>query len=486
MTPAAEAASPSSSRAGGNFGRIAALGALAFVLIAVIYLLFFGGGDGHKYKLLFETGGQLVKGNEVLIGGHDAGTVDSIELTDDGQAEVEITVEKELHEGTSAVIRATSLSGIANRYISITPGPNNADKIDEGGFITQADTTTPVDLDQLLNTFREPERKALADIIEGSATVYAGRAEEANETYRYLSPALVATDKLFQELNRDQEVLANFLVSGSRVVTSLAERRDDLAGLVSNGNQFLGAIASQNAELDRVLAALPPALRQSNTTFFNLRATLDDLDGLVETAKPATKNLAPFLRQFKKVAGKSVPVFKNLRLAVNKDGKNNDLADAFAKLPAAESAAARASGPAVNAMNDSIPTLRFIRPYTPDLWGAVTRLGQITAFYDANGHYARVQPAGMSVFHYNPATEILEPIPPSDQFADYCAPAAFPCAPDVSPNFGIYQRCPGGAMQPANDGSSPFVGPVWLGSDLTPGPPFPPGDCQPTDVLPGP
>jgi phospholipid/cholesterol/gamma-HCH transport system substrate-binding protein len=121
-------------------------------------------------------------------------------------------------------------------------------------------------------------------------------------------------------------------------------------------------------------------------------------------------------------------------------------------------------------MNDSIPTLRFIRPYTPDLWAAVTRLGQITAFYDGNGHYARVQPAGLSVFHHNPITEILEPIPPSQQFADY-------------PPFEIFQRCPGGAMQPANDGSSPWTGP---GSDLTPGPPFPPGDCDPTDVLPGP
>lgn len=480
MSPTAEATSPQSSRGGGNVGRIAALGALAFAVIAVIWLLFFNGDGGNKYKLLFETGGQLVKDNEVLIGGQPVGTVDSIELTDDGQAEVGITVDRPLHQGTSAVIRSTSLSGIANRYISITPGPDSEDEIDEGGFITQADTTTPVDLDQLFNIFREPERKALQDIIEGSGTTYAGRGPQANETYRFLSPAFVATDKLFQELNKDQQVLTDFLVNGSRVVTSLAERRDDLAGLVSNGNQFLGAIASQNEALDRALVALPPALRQSNTTFLNLRATLDDLDSLVEVAKPTTKNLAPFLRSFKKLAGKSVPVFANLKLAVNKDGKNNDLADAFAKLPAGQSAAARASGPAVNAMNESIPTLRFIRPYTPDLWGAVTRLGQITAFYDANGHYARVQPAGQSIFRYNAGTEKLEAIPPALQFADY-------------PPFEILQRCPGGAMQPASDGSSPFVSPVWPGSDLTPGPPFLPppppggtGDCDPTDVLPGP
>ena len=47
--------------------------------------------------------------------------------------------------------------------------------------------------------------------------------------------------------------------------------------------------------------ALPGALRQANTTFHNLRPALDDLDLLVNAAKPATKNLAPFLRQLQPV-----------------------------------------------------------------------------------------------------------------------------------------------------------------------------------------
>ena len=84
-------------------------------------------------------------------------------------------MDTELHDGTSAVIRSTSLSGVANRYISITPGPDNAPKLGESALITQVDTTTPVDLDQLFNTIREPEREALQNIIQGSADVYAGQ-----------------------------------------------------------------------------------------------------------------------------------------------------------------------------------------------------------------------------------------------------------------------------------------------------------------------
>ena len=464
--PAAGASRP------GGFGRIAAIAALVLILIAIGWLVLGGDDDGYSYDLIFETGGQLVEDNEVLIGGAPVGTVNSIELTDNGQAEVAITVSRQLHEGTKAVIRQTSLSGIANRYVSITPGPDNAPALDDGAIITEVDTTTPVDLDQLFNALRAPERKGLQDVIQGSATTYTGRGEQANETYRYLSPALVATDQLIQEVNRDQSVLTDFLVSGGRVTGAIAERRDDLVNLVSNSNEALGAIASQNESLDRALVALPPALRQANTTFFNLRLTLDDLDPLVETAKPATKNLAPFLRQLKPVVKASVPVFKDLRLAVNRDGKNNDLTDAMGHLPAAQNAAARASGPTVQAMIDSEPTFTFLRPYVPDLLNTVGKLGQISANYDANGHYVRVQPAGMGIFTDNAGS--LDPISTLNQFQDY---GAF-----GGPNFKLFRRCPGGQTQPAVDGSSPFLD---GGNLTTPIPPFT-NDCTVTDVPPGP
>ena len=48
-----------------------------------------------------------------------------IELTSDNQAAIKVIVQEPyapLREGTQAVIRLTSLSGIANRYIALTPG----------------------------------------------------------------------------------------------------------------------------------------------------------------------------------------------------------------------------------------------------------------------------------------------------------------------------------------------------------------------------
>jgi phospholipid/cholesterol/gamma-HCH transport system substrate-binding protein len=175
------------------------------------------------------------------------------------------------------------------------------------------------------------------------------------------------------------------------------------------------------------------------------------------------------------VVSRSVPVFRDLNRAVNLPGKSNDLADAFGKLPAVDSAAARAAPPTVKALNDSLPTLSFIRPYTPDLMATISNLGKITAYYDADGHYARVEPAGLGIFHYDgPPTNNLTPIPPSQIVDDYGPFGA-------SPNFKVFRRCPGGSTQSALDNSNPFVNPPWAGSGLSTT-----SDCDASDLPPGP
>ena len=92
--------------------------------MAVAAWLVLRGDGGTTYKLRFENAGQLVRDDDVQVGGRRVGSVRDIELTDDNQAEITVNVQDgyaPLHQGTTALIRATSLSGIANRYIALTP-----------------------------------------------------------------------------------------------------------------------------------------------------------------------------------------------------------------------------------------------------------------------------------------------------------------------------------------------------------------------------
>jgi phospholipid/cholesterol/gamma-HCH transport system substrate-binding protein len=438
---------------------IAAL-AVAVIVLAVIFL---SGGGGHKYTLIFQNAGQLVPDNQVLIGGSPAGTVESIGLTDNNLAEVKVEVEQELHEGTTAVIRATSLSGVANHYVSISPGPNSNPALADGATLGLSSTTTPVDIDQFFNTFPPPVRKGLSNFIRGNAAIYSGVGKQANNSYKYFGTALNRVTAFTRELNADQNLLSRFVVSSAKLTTAIAGRGEQLSSAVSNANTAFESIASQNEAFDQTLRELPPVLRQSNTTFVNLRAALDDLEPLVNTAKPATKELAPFLAELRPVFQKLVPFTRNLKLVVHRPGKGNDAADLLATLPVVQERTSKAFPHSEAAISAFQPNLNFIRAYTPDFFNALGKLGQVAGYYDGNGHYVRAATATQNLFKYNAATSELEPISRSEQYDPY-------------ESVHGRRRCPGGATQPAADGSNPFVGAGSVSSS----------ECNPADVPPGP
>jgi phospholipid/cholesterol/gamma-HCH transport system substrate-binding protein len=432
------------------------------VVVVVVAFLMFGGGSGYTVTATFENAGQLVKGNYVEVAGRPVGKVKSISLDAHAQAQVQLSVGSgfdPLHEGTTAVIRAASLSGIANRYVELQPGPNSAPKIDSGGHIGADKTQAPVDLDQLFNTLDPKTRKGLQDIIQGGATQYHGKAAQAAAALHYFNPAISTTSRVMRELVLDRVAFQRFVTDTAQTVTALDARRSDLTGLVSNANTTAKAIGDENVALARALGLLPDTLRRANTTFVNLRATLNDLDVLVNASKPATKNLAPLLRQLRPLLAESRPTIHQLRLLIRKQGPNNDLIELTSKMPKLASIADKTFPHDIAALRQSLPVISYIRPYSPDLTGWFTKFGEGASPYDANGHYARIQPM-FNQFQYNdtPAGPTLTPLPRN-------------LAGRNGLNARNSLRCPGAATQPAPDGSNPN--------------PEPSG-CDPTNYPPGP
>lgn len=429
------------------------------IALAIVY---FGGNGGHKYTLVFQNAGQLVPDNEVMIGGSSVGTVDDIELTEDNLAEVHITIDQKLHEGSTAVIRATSLGGVANHYVSIHPGPNSNPELEDGAEIGLGSTTTPVDVDQLFNTFPRSVRRGLANFIKGNSTIYAGQAEAANRAYKYFGPALDRTRAWVAELNADERLLERFIVASSKLSNTIAGKGEELSSAIGNAATAFDAIARENRAFDATLQRLPQVMRQANTTFVNLRAALDDLEPLIDTAKPATKDLAPFLRELRPVFDRLLPFTRDLRLIVDKPGKGNDTADLLAAMPTVFRRASKAFPASERAIADFQPNLNFIRAYTPDLFNALGKIGQVAGYYDGNGHYVRAVTSMQNLFRYAGGT--LEPIGRGEQLDAFGG------------SIPTRRRCPGGGAVPAPDGSNPWVGAGGVSAE----------ECNPSDVPPAP
>jgi phospholipid/cholesterol/gamma-HCH transport system substrate-binding protein len=435
---------------------------LAALVVLVVVLTSSGGGT--TYKLVFQNAGQLVTGDTVQIGGVPAGSVKDIELTRDNRAQVTVSVDKPyapLHEGTTAVIRSPSLSGVASRYISLTPGPNFRPKLRSGAILGTDETTSIVDLDQLFNTLDPRTRRALQQVIQGSATQYTGKERLANLTAHYFSPALATTTRVEDEIASDNRAFTNFLANTSDLVTALAARRDQLSGLVSNTGRTASAVAAQSHSLSQALGVLPATLRQGNSTFVDLRSALGDLDKLVAASKVGTRGLAPFLKQLRPVVTEATPTVRRLRQIVYQPGASNDLTDQLRQLPRLAKLTDVDFPRAVTTLRQSEPIIEFLRPYAPDLVGFLRDFGQGAAPYDANGHYVRVSPI-FDAFSFNDDGNggTLDPKQPDQRGV---APAL---------HFGNLRRCPGAATAPPADGSAPFVDNGPLANP----------DCDPSEV----
>jgi phospholipid/cholesterol/gamma-HCH transport system substrate-binding protein len=433
--------------------RIAAFGALAAVVV-ILLVLVLAGNKGATYQLIFPEAGQLVRGDQVQVGGVPVGSIKDITLLSNYNVRITIDVESSLaplHEGTTAEIRVPSLSSVANRYIALTPGPNNRPSLPSGATLPTSATHGVVDLDQLFGIFNAKTRKGLQELIKGSAEQYAGVAPQLQTDARYFPPALSAFDHVLAELGRDQTTFSDFLVESAKATTVLAGRSQQLTELVSHANTTFAALGSQQSNLAAGLKELPVTFRQGNRTFEQLPATLADLTKLVDVSKPAAPLLGSFVTKLRPLVIAATPVVGNFSQAISKPGSSNDLTEVALALPGLAKALVTASPNGVRAAEESLPITALFGPYSPDLQGFLRVFGQTTAYYDANGHYARV--SGLFPDFELGSENTLKPANPAQVVAGL--------------KTGQLRRCPGAGTQPAADGSSPFTDNGQLGCDPT-------------------
>ena len=428
--------------------------------VAATAILMFGAGDDYRVHLTLDNAGQLVKGNQVKVGGRPVGLVESIELQDDARARIEVSVEDELaplHEGSVMTLRATSLSGIANRYLALEPGRNDEPEIPDGGDVRAEDGQEAVDLDQLLNTLDAQTQRDLQAFVRNAADAFADdpdasaeeeatlvAARQANAGLESLNPALSQSAATFRALMRDQEDLERFIVKSAEVVEDVSARPEHLDPLVGNALDSVGALARESSALESSLGRLPPTLRKANSTLVNLRATLSDVRPLVRDARPVGPLLSDAFDQLRPFSRDARPVVADARDVIDGSGTGADLLGVLERLVGLSRKAVPAFDSTVKTVEDALPVVREARPYVPDLIGGLMNgFGGTTAgYYDANGHYVRISFQGSTATLTGLGS--LVPRPPDEQGL-------------TGFRTDVDKRCPGAGTQAAEDGSSPYM-----------------------------
>lgn len=414
--------------------RISAVAVIAAAVL-VVALVLLRGGSSYEVMLRTANASQLVKGNLVKVGGIEVGKVEDIELTPDAGAVLKLKITDgdltPLPKGTTSVIRISSLSSVANRFVALTLGPNDAGTVADGGTLPEIASTPSVEVDEVLNTLDADSRDALQRLVTGSAQIYAGRERDANSGLEALDPAVGELSDTLSELGRDDKALNTFLVASAATVSAVAARNPDLASGLRDSATTAGALASERVALQSTLTRAPQTLRQATGTLRVATRTARALLPVAAAGAPVAPRLSRLTAQLQPFFRESAPVLDQLR------GVLPSLQTVLSRAPALERSALPSFGSIQKAATELQPIVAGVRPFTPDLVGGlINGFGNAAAgYYDANGDFARVAPVAGAQSVTGLAAQLL--------------PTKI-----LGSSSGNVKRCPGGAAV-APDGSSP-------------------------------
>ncbi len=255
--------------------------AVVLVLCGVALSLSACGSDGPRYIAQFSSARGLVAGNDVRVGGAVAGRVRVVRLAKDGSAEVVFTTARRAapRADARAAIRPVDLLG--DTYLALSPG-SSSQPLD--GPIPVARTANAPRLDELLRTFSPPVRDALGALIVEAGLALDERGADLADTAVALKPALVAADRVVDELDGQNHALASLVPDAERAASQLASRSADVGPLLDDLARTLGTTASHGAALRATVAGLPDTLAR-------VRGTATKLSAVAVAAQPVARSL---------------------------------------------------------------------------------------------------------------------------------------------------------------------------------------------------
>ena len=293
------------------------VGAVTVLVVVVAVFLAYNANSGLPFvpttqlKVDLANGANLVPGNEVRSGGFRVGVVSAMEPVrlPGGTVGAQVTLKLDRKLGaipadSQVTVRPRSALGL--KYVELDRGRSERTLAD-GATLPRRQTRIPVELDQVLDMFDAPTRRAAGENLVGFGDALNGRGADINETIGRL-PEL--EDRLtsvmanladprtniqgfFSELDDAARVVAPVSKTNARLFTTMA----DTFGAISADEQALkDTIAKAPGTLDtgtRSLRVQRPFLEHTaalsadlDAAAVELRRALPDVNRALATATP--------------------------------------------------------------------------------------------------------------------------------------------------------------------------------------------------------
>jgi phospholipid/cholesterol/gamma-HCH transport system substrate-binding protein len=255
------------------------------VLVVLIGNLTFQ--SARDYKAVFSDATGVVKGDDIRIAGVKVGSVKEVEVIDRTRALVSFDVADSsiVTQSSTAQIRYRNLVG--QRYITLTQGVGDLDRLPEGATIPISRTEPALDLTVLFNGFK-PLFRALspADINKLSAQVievFQGEGGNFNQL-------LTSTASLTNTLADRDKVIGDLIDNLNAVLRTLSERDQQLSELIVDFRTFMSGLAEDRDAILGSLESISDLADETSDLAVGIRpAFVRDVKGLRRVASNLNK-----------------------------------------------------------------------------------------------------------------------------------------------------------------------------------------------------
>jgi phospholipid/cholesterol/gamma-HCH transport system substrate-binding protein len=252
----------------------------------------------HDMTIHYPTAAGLVPGSDVFEAGAKVGSVSDIVPDSGNGVFVSIKVDDShwpLHQGVSADIRPKSLLG--EKYVDLHDS-NSSAQYDPSKTLEAPADSTPVELDQFLNSLDAPSRSAIKVLLNDLGAGVAGQGASLNSAVQTARQDLDHLDVTGQTLdNRDRD-LDRIIVGLDGVLQKLttSDQLQQISQLISNGQTVLDAVEAEKDSFSRQFVDAQKALTELNTvlgpTVASLRDTLQTAPALLTSLRTESDLLA--------------------------------------------------------------------------------------------------------------------------------------------------------------------------------------------------
>jgi phospholipid/cholesterol/gamma-HCH transport system substrate-binding protein len=273
-------------------------------------------GHGYELNATFENATTLQPNSPVRIAGVNVGKVESVEAQGLA-AKAKFNLKDEalpIHSDATLEIRPRLfLEG--NFFIDLHPGSPSAPELKSGDTIPVTQTSTAVQLDEILTSLQGDTRANLRKLLAGFGDAFTHKptaaedatqdpdvqgltaAEAINRSFAFGARSgrdtAIANTALLGEHPHD---LSGLIRAQASLFGQLSSVDGDLKGLITNFNTTAGALADESSNVSASIRELAPTLEQAKPQLAAFSDALPSIRALALTLEPSLRPLPGTIR----------------------------------------------------------------------------------------------------------------------------------------------------------------------------------------------